>query len=127
MNNNIISFDKSKNKIKARQFKLKAQISVYIARNKDSYSIDWSSPDNISFERIYENLKKIFNQLIKEIPTIEYKKEDIYEVEFTLLYFEKDENTIKYICNPSNLSKEKLVEYLWILLNIYELKKKVVL
>ena len=105
----------------------KAQISVYISRNNDRYDIDWSSPDNISYQRIYEILSKIFEDITKEVSTIEYKKEDVYSIEFSLLYYEKDDNTIKYICSTPNISKEKLAEYLWVSLNVYRLKEEGVL
>lgn len=127
MDNKIISFDSGKKKIKSRRQELKAQISVYISRNNERYDIDWSSPDEISCKDIYEILKKIFNDIIKEVSTIEYKKEDIYKVEFTLLYYEKGTKDIKYICNPPTITKEKLAEYLWASLNIYELKEKGIL
>ena len=106
---------------------LKAQILVYISRNNDRYDIDWSSPDNISYQRIYEILSKIFEDITKEVSTIEYKKEDVYSIEFSLLYYEKDDNTIKYICSTPNISKEKLAEYLWVSLNVYRLKEEGVL
>ena len=127
MDNKIISFDSGKKKIKARRYKLKAQISVYISRKNNSYSLSWSSPENISHESIYKILKKIFTDISKEIEFLEYEKEDIYEVEFTLLYLEKDANTIKYICNSYNISKENLAGYLWLSLCIYKLKEKGVL
>lgn len=126
MSNKVIPFNKNFHKnAGSNRYELKAQISVYISRNNDRYDIDWSSPDpDISYKDIYCILKNIFNEITKEILTIEYKKQDIYKVEFTLLYYEKGTYNIKYICNPPNITKEKLAEYLWVSLNIYELKEK---
>lgn len=90
MRNKIIPFNKNFHKsASSNRYELKAQISVYISRNNDRYDIDWSSPDNISYQRIYEILSKIFEDITKEVSTIEYKKEDIYSIEFSLLYYEK--------------------------------------
>ena len=126
MNNKIIPFNKNFHKSAgSNRYELKAQISVYISRNNDRYDIDWSSPDSdISYKDIYCILKKIFKDIKKKVLTIEYKKQDIYEVEFTLLYYENGTYNIKYICNPPDITKEKLAEYLWVSLNIYELKEK---
>lgn len=90
MSTKIIPFNKKLHKSTgSNRYELKAQISVYISRNNDRYDIDWSSPDNISYQRIYEILSKIFEDITKEVSTIEYKKEDIYSIEFSLLYYEK--------------------------------------
>ena len=125
MSTKIIPFNKNFHKSTgSNRYELKAQISVYISRNNDRYDIDWSSPDNISYQRIYEILSKIFEDITKEVSTIEYKKEDVYSIEFSLLYYEKDDNTIKYICSTPNISKEKLAEYLWVSLNVYRLKEE---
>lgn len=127
MSTKIIPFNKNFHKSTgSNRYELKAQISVYISRNNDRYDIDWSSPDNISYQRIYEILSKIFEDITKEVSTIEYKKEDVYSIEFSLLYYERSDNTIKYICSK-NIPKEKLAEYLWVLLNIYKLKEEGVL
>lgn len=108
MSTKIIPFNKNFHKSTgSNRYELKAQISVYISRNNDRYDIDWSSPDNISYQRIYEILSKIFEDITKEVSIIEYKKEDVYSIEFSLLYYEKDDNTIKYICSTPNISKEK--------------------
>ena len=126
MMNKIIPFNKNFHKsASSNRYELKAQISVYISRNNDRYDIDWSSPDSdISYKDIYCILKNIFKDIKKKVLTIEYKKQDIYEVEFTLLYYENGTYNIKYICNPPDITKEKLAEYLWVSLNIYELKEK---
>ena len=126
MRNKIIPFNKNFHKSAgSNRYELKAQISVYISRNNDRYDIDWSSPDSdISYKDIYCILKNIFKDIKKKVLTIEYKKQDIYEVEFTLLYYENGTYNIKYICNPPDITKEKLAEYLWVSLNIYELKEK---
>ena len=124
MSTKIIPFNKNFHKSTgSNRYELKAQISVYISRNNDRYDIDWSSPDNIS----YQSLSKIFEDITKEVSIIEYKKEDVYSIEFSLLYYEKDDNTIKYICSTPNISKEKLAEYLWVSLNVYRLKEEGVL
>lgn len=128
MSTKIIPFNKNFHKSTgSNRYELKAQISVYISRNNDRYDIDRSSPDNISYQRIYEILSKIFEDITKEVSTIEYKKEDVYSIEFSLLYYEKDDNAIKYICSTPNISKEKLAEYLWVSLNVYRLKEEGVL
>ena len=116
MRNKIIPFNKNFHKrASSNRYELKAQISVYISRNNDRYDIDWSSPDkNMSYKDIYDILENVFNDIKKEVTSIEYKKQDIYKVEFTLLYYENGTTNIKYICNPSNISKEKLAEYLWV-------------
>lgn len=126
MRNKIIPFNKTFHKrASSNRYELKAQISVYISRNNDRYDIDWSSPDkNMSYKDIYDILENVFNDIKKEVTSIEYKKQDIYKVEFTLLYYENGTTNIKYICNPSNISKEKLAEYLWVSLNIYKLKEE---
>lgn len=127
MSNKIIPFNKNFHKSAVSdRYELKAQISVYISRNNDRYDIDWSSPDNISAQRIYDILNRIFKDITKEISTLKYKKKDIYSIEFSLLYYERSDNTIKYICSK-NIPKEKLAEYLWVLLNIYKQKEEGVL
>ena len=126
MSNKIIPFNKNFHKsASSNRYELKAQISVYISRNNDRYDIDWSSPDkNMSYKDIYDILENVFNDIKKEVTSIEYKKQDIYKVEFTLLYYENGTTNIKYICNPSNIAKEKLAEYLWVSLNVYKLKEE---
>lgn len=126
MRNKIIPFNKTfPKRASSNRYELKAQISVYISRNNDRYDIDWSSPDkNMSYKDIYDILENVFNDIKKEVTSIEYKKQDIYKVEFTLLYYENGTTNIKYICNPSNIAKEKLSEYLWVSLNIYKLKEE---
>ena len=123
MDSKIIKFDKNYKKRKQKRYELKAQISVKLTKNAQKYTNEWFSPNNISEEDIFNILKKIFILLEKEIPIIEYKKYDKYAVEFSLLYYEKGMEDIKYICNPPNIPKEKLLEYIWISLNIYQLKK----
>lgn len=89
MRNKIIPFNKNFHKsASSNRYELKAQISVYISRNNDRYDIDWSSPDkNMSYKDIYDILENVFNDIKKEVTSIEYKKQDIYKVEFTLLYY----------------------------------------
>ena len=128
MDNKVISFKDKKQKFKEKRYELKAQISVYISRCNDTYYIGCSSLDDISMQDIYKILNRIFREITKEVQLIKYKKEDTYEVSFTLLYFEKGASQhVKYICNPPSITKEKLAEYLWLFLNIYELKEKGIL
>jgi len=126
-NNKIISFaDRARKKRNKVQYELKSEISVYISRNSESYSIHWYSPDSeISEEEIYITLKYIFYDLIQRVDKINYKKYDYYEINFTFLYYEKSDNSgeFKYICLPQNITEEKLVEYLYIALGVYEFKK----
>lgn len=119
--NKIISFEKRK---KDNVFKLKAEISIYIKRQGESFTIDWHSADeNISQEEIYIIQKKALASLVKEVPQIEVKKIEDFEITFTLLYYEKDKRNFKVITLPQYLKKEKLAEYLFISTSIYEYKK----
>lgn len=127
MDNKIISIEDARKKSKTMRYKLKAQISVSITRNKEECSIDWSSPDDISKKDIYIILKNVFRDMIKEIPTIKYDKNASYDICFSLLYYQKDQRDIKYIFIPQNISKEKILEYIWLSINVYELKEKGIL
>lgn len=119
--NKIISFEKRK---KDNVFKLKAEISIYIKRQGESFIIDWHSADeSISQEEIYIIQKKALASLVKEVPQIKVKKIDDFEITFTLLYYEKDKRNFKIIILPQYLKKEKLAEYLFISTSIYEYKK----
>lgn len=118
--NKIISFEKRK---KDKDFKLKAEISIYIKRQGEIFTIDWHSADeSISEEEIYKIQKKALASLVKEVPQIEVKKIDNFEIVFTLLYYEKNKRNFKIITLPQNLKKEKLAEYLFISTSIYEYK-----
>ena len=75
MSTKIIPFNKNFHKSTgSNRYELKAQISVYISRNNDRYDIDWSSPDNISYQRIYEILSKIFEDITKKYLQLNIKR-----------------------------------------------------
>lgn len=125
--NKIISFtDIQKKKRKKPKYELREEISVYLARSGESYKFNWSSPNpKISYERIYEILSSIFMDLTKKVKKIGISKMDRYEVCFTILYFENTYNKkeFKYICQSQNISNEKLAQYLFISLSMYELEE----
>lgn len=53
------------------------------------------------------------------------RNNDRYDIDWSSpLYYENGTTNIKYICNPSNIAKEKLAEYLWVSLNVYKLKEE---
>lgn len=119
--NKIISFEKRK---KDNISRLKAEISIYIKRQGESFIIDWHSADkNISQEEIYNIQKKALASLVDEVPQIEVKKIDNFEITFTLLYYEKGKRNFKFIMLPQYLKKEKLAEYLFISTSVYEYNK----
>lgn len=122
--NKIICFANALKRKKA-EYKLKAEISIYIRRNDETYTIDWYSPNNILEEDIYSILKSILEDLSTEIEEIRIAKTDNYETTVTFFYYEKNDGSsdFKYIYNPRNIKKEKLAEYLYTSISIYELKK----
>lgn len=123
--NKIISFDSLQKKRQKDQYNLTAEISVHICRDNETYYIDWHSTDaNITQEEIYNILESIFQRLSDDIPYIMIKEEDYYEITFTLFYYENPfTDDFKYICVPQDISDEKLTEYLFTSLSIYNLKK----
>ena len=111
---------------KKSEFRLKTELSIYICRNKDSYNCDCaSSNEEDTLEYIVVILKKILKDLSKKVPQIPFKKYDYYEVTFSLLYLESisNDHNWKYICLPRNMELEKLAEYLYTFISIYEYKK----
>lgn len=120
--NKIIPF-KQKTRQKS-EFRLKAEISIYICRDGKRYTCDCSSPNNITPEGIIEILEKILKRISKEITKIEIEKNDYYEITFTLLYYEdiKNRNNYKYLCLSQDIKLEKLAEYLYTFINIYKYK-----
>lgn len=120
----IISFRKRSK----RSFELKATISIHVKRHNEEHAVSWESPNKeLSQEQLYVIQTKILSNLINTVDFIRYKKVDTYDVEFTLLYFEKSRRKFKYICIPQNIKKENLVEYLMVSINMYELKKNSIL
>lgn len=118
--NKVISFGKRE---KAK-FRLKAKISIHIIRRDEKYILNWYSPDKtLSEEQIYLIQKKILSDLIRKVSIIEYKEKEDYEVDITLLYYEKSKRHFKYICIPQDITEKKLAEYLMVSTNMYELKK----
>lgn len=123
--NKIINFKQIRKKQKRREYSLTAEVSIELSRSSESYTINWYSRDKkITEEDIYNILKSIFEDLITKVNQIHIKKVDNYNVNFTLLYYENctEKNDIKYICIPK-ITNEKLAEYLFICINIYQLKK----
>lgn len=121
--NKIISFDSIQKKRRKPEYKLKAEISVNLCKNGESYINNWYSKDEkITEEEIYLILKSIFYELGKKIHEITIKKDESYNVDFTLLYYENvnKKDDIKYICMPQNISEEDLIKYLFINISIYE-------
>ena len=124
-NNKIVPFKASKIRCKSK-YRLKSEITVHICRNSETYTCNcYCQNSEITEEEIFEILKKIFYKLSKEVCTIKIKKIDYYNITFTILYYENIYNSynFKYLLIPQNMEKEKLTEYLYTLINIYELKK----
>lgn len=123
--NKIISF--KANKIRKKpEYKLKSEINVDICRNAEKYTCNcYCKDDEITEEEIFEILKKVFKQLSKEIHEIRLKKIDYYNISFTIFYYEDIYNNrnFKYIFVPQDIKKEKLAEYLYTLISIYEIEK----
>lgn len=122
--NIIISFDSYKRKRKKTKYELKAEISIYLHRFNGRCALNWYTNDKkLSEDNIYYIQKSILSDLVKKVPQIEYNSKECYEINFTLLYYEKSKNEFKYICTSPNITNEKLVEYLLISTSIYEFKK----
>lgn len=123
--NKIINFRPVRKKRKKSEYKLVDEISVELCRNNEVYTINWYSRDEeITEEDIYIMLKNIFADLATKVEKLYIKKSDCYNANFTLLYYENvnEKDDIRYICIPK-IENEKLAEYLFICINIYELKK----
>ena len=73
-------------------------------------------------DEIMKVLRKIFMDLTNKVDKIQISKNDNYEICFTLFCYEKN-NKYKYICLPKNINQEKLAEYLFTFISIYEYKK----
>lgn len=122
--NKIISFEDRKNR-KKPEYSLKSEITVYICRNVETYKCDcYCQDEEITKEEIFEILKRIFYKLTEQIHEIKMKKVDYYEITFTLFYYEDIHNScnFKYLCIPQDLEPEKLTEYLYTFISIYEYK-----
>ena len=123
--NKIISFDSIQKKRRKPEYKLKAEISVNLCKNGESYINNWYSKDEkITEEEIYLILKSIFYELGKKIHEITIKKDESYNVDFTLLYYENVNKKLLfphyYLLVPSPISFEMYVmvsmqnTYVWI-------------
>ena len=110
---------------KKSEFRLKTEISIYICRNGERYTNDCTSSNkDDTVEDIINILKKILFRIANEIPEIEIERIDFYEISFTLLYYENNnKHNWKYICLTKNIKLEKLAEYLYTFISIYEYKK----
>ena len=123
--NKIIPFEHKKVRKKS-EYRLKSEITVYICRNVETYTCNcYCQDEDITKEEIFEILKRIFYKLTEEIHQIPIKKVDYYTVNFTILYYEDIHNAcnFRYLCIPQDIKKEKLTEYLYTFISIYELKK----
>lgn len=108
------------------EFRLKAEISIYICKNEEKYTCDCFSPDdNITIEEIMCILKKILIKISKKVSKIKVEANSCYKISFAILYYENihNSNKYKYICLPKNIQLEKLAEYLYTFISIYEYKK----
>lgn len=111
---------------KKSEFRLKTEISIYICRNDDNYTCDCTSTDDSdTIDSIIDILKKILIRISSTVENIEIKKIDNYKLSFTLLYYENINNKHdwKYICLPKSITLEKLAEYLYTFISIYEYEK----
>ena len=104
MKENIADFEKKREKILKQNYKLKAQISIYISNDGENYRNEWYS--EVTTKEIYDILEKILKDIRKGLNQFEYEKSDAYNFSFSILYYEKTKHDFKYIFNPSNISKE---------------------
>ena len=109
MKENIADFEKKREKILKQNYKLKAQISIYISNDGENYRNEW-----YSLEKILKDIRKGLNQF-------EYEKSDAYNFSFSILYYEKTKHDFKYIFNPSNISKEIMFKYLYTTIILYKI------
>ena len=111
MKENIADFEKKREKILKQNYKLKAQISIYISNDGENYRNELYS--EVTTKEIYDILEKILKDIRKGLNQFEYEKSDAYNFSFSILYYEKTKHDFKYIFNPSNISKERMFKYLY--------------
>lgn len=123
--NKIISFSAYKNRNKTK-YSLKSKINIHLCRSAEKYTYDCYCQDAEATEdEVLEILKKVFYKLTREIHKIVIKKTDYYDISFTMFFYEdiNNSNKYRYIVFPQDINKEKLTEYLYTLISIYEFKK----
>ena len=103
MKENIADFEKKREKILKQNYKLKAQISIYISNDGENYRNEWYS--EVTTKEIYDILEKILKDIRKGL---------------NQLYYEKTKHDFKYIFNPSNISKERMFKYLYTTIILYK-------
>ena len=118
MKENIADFEKKREKILKQNYKLKAQISIYISNDGENYRNEWYS--EVTTKEIYDILEKILKDIRKGLNQFEYEKSDAYNFSFSILYYEKTKHDFKYIFNPSNISKERMFKYLYKTIILYK-------
>lgn len=121
---NIICYSKNHKKRGKVQYYLKTQLSIYFCKKNGTYITDWSTCDEISNYEIYLILKNIFSKIENKLPSTMSKRKEAYEVTFSLLYYENEQNKndFRYICTTSNVTTEQLAEYLLFVITMYETK-----
>ena len=118
MKENIADFEKKREKILKQNYKLKAQISIYISNDGENYRNEWYS--EVTTKEIYDILEKILKDIRKGLNQFEYEKSDAYNFSFSILYYEKTKHDFKYIFNPSTISKERMFKYLYTTIILYK-------
>ena len=118
MKENIADFEKKRENILKQNYKLKAQISIYISNDGETYRNEWYS--EVTTKEIYDILEKILKDIRKGLNQFEYEKSDAYNLSFSILYYEKTKHDFKYIFNPSNISKERMFKYLYTTIILYK-------
>lgn len=124
--NKIIPFKQETHHRAKSEFRLKTQISIYIRKEAEKFTVDCtSSNEDDTIEGILLILKKVLAKISTQIPEIEIKKIEYYEVSFTLLYYEdiNNKHNWKYISIPKDIKLEKIAEYLYVFISVYEYKK----
>ena len=106
MKENIADFEKKRENILKQNYKLKAQISIYISNDGENYRNEWYS--EVTTKEIYDILEKILKDIRKGLNQFEYEKSDAYNLSFSILYYEKTKHDFKYIFNPSNIYNNSL-------------------
>ena len=119
MKENIADFEKKRENILKQNYKLKAQISIYISNDGENYRNEWYS--EVTTKEIYDILEKILKDIRKGLNQFEYEKSDAYNLSFSILYYEKTKHDFKYIFNPSNISKEIMFKYLYTTIFLYKI------
>ena len=120
--NKIINFSSISRK--KADYKLEAEICIYVRKSDKKYFTDWSpNEDNISDKQIYYILKEIYEYLLKKHKDFKYTNfDESFEITITFLYYVNCRRKIKCIYLPQNLSEEQVIRYLFITLFMYEIQ-----